>query len=384
MKPALLGALQLRHLLELMQGLPIIADLAKGYGNLFQQMDPDRNAIIAGAADAKDHPDDVWKAGSVRMSNDTLERLSAILKAVRGRSGFTANGGVMVDIANAMRRYGARLEELGPAQTEPEREGSQPTSYRMEAVKADQGRGTNYWSTKHEMAARAFSAYVEDKLDEQGRSSDFLSYGSEGRFILPIPELPHPFPQGEERKAIDAAFDTFLQTVKTRETEGGNVALFSRDAAKEAPRAPSKGGSAAAEATPAAGRAGAGKSVADDASRDNAQRFRLGELPANASASDVAHLRRVNGKVRELTRQLGPHQPFVHARHSAEMLPEEAYSDPRYQRALGFYDGREAWLVAPNLHTRKDTVKALTTKQWVTTVSTASLPRRWARTLGAR
>lgn len=78
------------------------------------------------------------------------------------------------------------------------------------------------------MAARAFSAYVEDQLAEQNTSSEFLSFGSEGRFVLPIPEFPHPFPQGDERKAINEAFDTFFKTVRTREGEDGNVALFQR------------------------------------------------------------------------------------------------------------------------------------------------------------
>jgi hypothetical protein len=75
------------------------------------------------------------------------------------------------------------------------------------------------------MAARAFSAYVEDKVAEQGNRSDFLAYGSDNKFyrLFGI----QPFPEGAEREAINAAFDKFMGEVKTAETDKG-TAMFSR------------------------------------------------------------------------------------------------------------------------------------------------------------
>ncbi len=75
------------------------------------------------------------------------------------------------------------------------------------------------------MIARAFSAYIEDKIDARGNKSDFLSYGSDNR----LPEYRmwglKPFPEAEERIAINQALDTLFSTLETRETEKG-TALF--------------------------------------------------------------------------------------------------------------------------------------------------------------
>lgn len=163
-----------------------------------------------------------------RDSNDSLERLNAIMQDVRGRQGFNAERrGILDDVRYQMKNYAERIKAMSDANAETVKSKRVPTSYKMEAIKADQGRASNYWATPHEMLARAFSSYVEDKLSDRGITSNFLSYGSEHRFVLPIPELPRPFPGGKEREAINAAFDAFFQMVQTKE-EGGKVMLFSR------------------------------------------------------------------------------------------------------------------------------------------------------------
>lgn len=67
----------------------------------------------------------------------------------------------------------------------------------------------NYWSTTHEMAARAFSAYLEDTLKDMGRQNDYLAYASENKYY---PE-GKPYPEGEERKRINAAFKKLFEVV---------------------------------------------------------------------------------------------------------------------------------------------------------------------------
>jgi hypothetical protein len=157
--------------------------------------------------------------GNIRLSNDVLDALSNLYKAVRGRSGMNAEKTGIVDgIRGDMRRYADRVKMLNDARTGNEKTKSVPTSYTMDAKRIDQGSATDYWTTPHEMAARAFSAYVEDKLPGK---SDFLSYGSDNR----LPEYRlfnvRPFPEGAERQAIGKAFDDFLGTMQTRETEKG-------------------------------------------------------------------------------------------------------------------------------------------------------------------
>lgn len=166
--------------------------------------------------------------GGYRMSNDAVDKLSAIYKAVRGRAGFdsTNRGGVMDGIVNAMRRYQQRLEMLASAQQGEAKTKQVPTSFAMEAKSLDQGRTGDYWSTPHEMAARAFQSYLEDRIADRGGQSDFLSYGTD--YVLPTPwGWKRPYPEGKEREAINKAFDEFIAALKTRETEGGGMALFS-------------------------------------------------------------------------------------------------------------------------------------------------------------
>lgn len=163
-----------------------------------------------------------------RWTNDALEGLSTIYRSVRGRTGFDATnrGGVFDDLRGYMSRYSQRLQMLAANQQSPDRERQVPTSFAMEAKSIDQGRASNYWATPHEMAARAFQSYVEDKVDQKGSVSEFLTYGTNK--VVPTPwGWKRPFPTGEERVAINKAFDTFVGEIKTREEDDGKVTMFS-------------------------------------------------------------------------------------------------------------------------------------------------------------
>ncbi|MGV8823038.1 MuF-C-terminal domain-containing protein [Methylibium petroleiphilum] len=165
-----------------------------------------------------------------RWTNDSLERLSAIYKEVRGRSGFdsTNRDGRFDRLRGYMERYSQRLKMLAEAQTGAEKQRMVPTDFAMNAKELDQGRGTDYWTTPHEMAARAFQGYVEDKIAERGGVSRFLNYAPENVGIPTPWGFKRPFPSGTERKAINAAFDRFVGALQTREDDAGNVALFQR------------------------------------------------------------------------------------------------------------------------------------------------------------
>lgn len=162
-----------------------------------------------------------------RWTNDALEQLSAIIKAVRGRSGFNAERtGTLDSLRNYMERYSQRLKMLAEAQNGAQKVRMVPTDYAMGAKEVDQGRASDYWTTPHEMAARAFESYVQDQIEAKGGSSDFLVYGTRG--AVPTPwGWAKVYPEGEERAAINKAFDAFLAEVKTKEDDAGNVVLFS-------------------------------------------------------------------------------------------------------------------------------------------------------------
>ena len=163
----------------------------------------------------------------LRMTNEALESLSALYKSVRGRAGFRADGsGVLDRLRGAMNLYKDRLRMA--AQTEPGKEKvrSALTDFAMNAKELDQGRGTDYWTTPHEMAARAFQGYVEDQIAEQGNASRFLNYAPENQGIPTPWGIRFPFPRGKERKAINALFDEFIGTLRTEKTDKGTL-LFS-------------------------------------------------------------------------------------------------------------------------------------------------------------
>jgi len=166
--------------------------------------------------------------GSYRSSNDILDGLAAIYKEVRGRSGFNAERtGPFNSLAANVQDFARRAKMLEDARSKTEKTKQIPTEYRRAAYLMDQGRTSDYWSEPHELAARAFSSYVEDRVAQDGGRSDFLVYGANNAMLEYRLFNVRPFPEGAEREAINAAFDKFFQTVKTKET-GRGVAMFSR------------------------------------------------------------------------------------------------------------------------------------------------------------
>ena len=96
--------------------------------------------------------------------------------------------------------------------------GERRSRYLVESMRLESG-AKPYWSTPHEMAARAFSAYVDDKLREKGRFNDYLAYATKNEFYL----TENPYPEGEERKKINGAFEKLFSVI--RETNAIRKAL---------------------------------------------------------------------------------------------------------------------------------------------------------------
>lgn len=263
--------------------------------------------------------------GGYRMSNDAVDKLSAIYKAVRGRAGFdsTNRGGVMDDIVNAMRRYQQRLELLASAQQGESKTKQVPTSFAMEAKSLDQGRIGDYWSTPHEMAARAFQSFLEDRVADRGGQSDFLSYGTD--YVLPTPwGWKRPYPEGKEREAINKAFDEFVATLQTRETEQGVAIYEGRDNygeptyTVEAPRRGSYGVDPRQyELFPAA------QKRAHDAARAAAERLSAGRGQATILGNRIAAAFRERGHVSLIGQQVESLEDLA--------VLAQVYRDPRFE-----------------------------------------------------
>lgn len=97
--------------------------------------------------------------------------------------------------------------------------GPRRSSFAYEAAQLDQGDDGKYWSKTREMAARAFQAWTEDTLAAQGRKNDYLSVFADNKYYVdPIFGSTYPFPEGEERKRINGAFDRLFAALKASGT----------------------------------------------------------------------------------------------------------------------------------------------------------------------
>ena len=65
-----------------------------------------------------------------------------------------------------------------------------------------------YWSSDSEMLARAFACYIEDKMNEKGIRSDYLSNHAD--------TYGDAVPHGDERKSINQKFDAFFDDLRER------------------------------------------------------------------------------------------------------------------------------------------------------------------------
>ena len=94
-----------------------------------------------------------------------------------------------------------------------------------EAVRLDRGKHGN----SIEMAARAFQGYLEDKLAADNRRNDYLSWGGNNDVYKSMEAEERPYPEGEERARIHAAFGKIfghLKNKKVFENAMSNTALM--------------------------------------------------------------------------------------------------------------------------------------------------------------
>lgn len=96
--------------------------------------------------------------------------------------------------------------------------GPSMSSFALEAARLDPG-DNPYWSKPEEMAARAFQSWCEDRLAGSGRRNDYLSAMADNKhYFDPLFGQLNPYPEGEERERINAAFDKLFEAMKAGKT----------------------------------------------------------------------------------------------------------------------------------------------------------------------
>ena len=89
-----------------------------------------------------------------------------------------------------------------------------------------------YWADSKELFARAFESYVQDKLTDNGRKNTYLVSGTRvpyGTKVISkgIERPVEPYPQGEERKAINLAIENLMVVVRSSDSlKKALVSLF--------------------------------------------------------------------------------------------------------------------------------------------------------------
>jgi hypothetical protein len=118
------------------------------------------------------------------------------------------------------------------------------TAIKARSSKIDAKRTKEYWTTGEEMAARAFESYLISKLQDQNASNDYLANVVDQKTWDAMAALgmenedSYPYPTAGEMPVIRAGFDKFFQTLETKETDTGNVAMFARGGSSDQTNTP--------------------------------------------------------------------------------------------------------------------------------------------------
>lgn len=128
---------------------------------------------------------------------EPIENLKILYKEVVGRK-------INDDTIYWLYRYGQPTKQVTQVKSE--------SAFSKSALELDRaiGRKSSYYSTTEEMWARAFEAYIADKLKSKGITNTYLVHSVNNSEYA----LFNPFPAGEERKNINKAFDNLIQTMK--------------------------------------------------------------------------------------------------------------------------------------------------------------------------
>ncbi|WP_339816554.1 PLxRFG domain-containing protein [uncultured Paracoccus sp.] len=175
------------------------------------------------------------KGMSSLMLSDPVMKIMEVFKAVRGRQGYGMRQGRMVgEIHDLQRAIDVKEQSdrvLADAKEQRVKEKTVRTEFYSEAWKLDQGRTGDYWNTNHEMTARAFEAFIYDRLQDMEARNDFLSYEKHNNLPQYLMFNVKPYPEGKERQDMNAAFEQLFDTFQTRETDQG-IELFQQDMSK--------------------------------------------------------------------------------------------------------------------------------------------------------
>jgi|GEM_PF-3413884 len=145
-------------------------------------------------------------------TREVFKEMNDLAIEVTGRSQYKKDYGIIRNIDHYVKSYEDSTEQLKKYQSNNKELRTTPTQFYYDSKDIDKMRVSDYWSTEHEMAARAFEAYIEDKIHEQNNLSEYLVHSTHNKFYEGFDKAPYP--EGVERTRINQAFDKLFNAIE--------------------------------------------------------------------------------------------------------------------------------------------------------------------------
>jgi hypothetical protein len=150
---------------------------------------------------------------------EVQSKINELYKEITGREMSTYN--MSYNNFKGIELYNEEIKRAEEGQTF---EKKVPTTFYRDSNEMDKTRASSYWSTNHEMSARAFESFLDDQIKEAGYKNDYLVH-SVSNGIYQMLYDAKPYPEKEERAKINEAFKNLFKVIETKE-EGDNVVMF--------------------------------------------------------------------------------------------------------------------------------------------------------------
>lgn len=142
------------------------------------------------------------------MSLEAIDNLNKVYKSITNR---LPSKDIRDSITSIVHRYITTSESIRKIKEEGviDYQYTKNTDYYSKAKDMDKLSNSHYLQKKPELFARAFECYVDDKLKEMDRRSDYLVHSTANSSYSNY----NPYPSGEERILINKAMEEFLSLV---------------------------------------------------------------------------------------------------------------------------------------------------------------------------
>ncbi|MDR1837617.1 MAG: hypothetical protein LBQ89_08170 [Treponema sp.] len=207
------------------------------------------NAMMSGAAEKTKTisytKDDIEKAkalfekgynSGVELAKKQNKPIDEVLKGLEFTTYYSYSGKRRAIKGDELKRLAVAYLDSNPDGGSYDVKTEETTSHYFEnSKKLDNNPEKPYWSNIKELGARAFTAYLGDRMKERGWENNYLAHAMDNTYYHGGTK---PYPEGEEREAINKAFDELFMVInesgairKAIDIENAWRSVFGREAA---------------------------------------------------------------------------------------------------------------------------------------------------------